>query len=136
MSINPVRMIKYFLKFLIVAIALLSVIILITFKPLNNLILFTSFSINIMSLYFLIYHIQSIGSNISTFTMILIFLNNIFLSLIRLIINNQSLHSEIKEFFFCFFNSNCIGLYKNILHSSKLYSKKNFFLWKWNIEYI
>jgi hypothetical protein len=134
MSINPVRMIKYFLKFLIVAIALLSVIILITFKPLNNLILFTSFSINIMSLYFLIYHIQSIGSNISTFTMILIFLNNIFLSLIRLIINNQSLHSEIKEFFF--FNSNCIGLYKNILHSSKLYSKKNFFLWKWNIEYI
>lgn len=129
MSINPVRMIKYFLKFLIVAIALLSVIILITFKPLNNLILFTSFSINIMSLYFLIYHIQSIGSNISTFTMILIFLNNIFLSLIRLIINNQSLHSEIKEFFFLFFLIQIVSVYIKIfyIHPNYILRKTFFF---------
>lgn len=90
-------MLKAFLNILIVATALLSVIILITFKLLNNLILFTTFSINIILLYLMISYIQSIGWNIYIFSLIFIFLNNIFLSLIRFILNNLSQQNIIKD---------------------------------------
>jgi hypothetical protein len=91
-------MLKLFFNLFLVAIALFSVIILITFKTLNNLILLTTVSINILSLFSMIFHIQSIGSNIYTFSLIFIFINNIFLSLSRFIIINLSLKSKIKDF--------------------------------------
>jgi DNA polymerase type B, organellar and viral len=92
---------KILLTIILVAIALLSVIILITFKHLNNLILFITFSLNIISLYLMIFYIQSIGWNISTISLwflISILLNNIFLSLIRFIINNLSSTFKIKQY--------------------------------------
>jgi len=91
-------MLKLLSILIIVAIALLSVIILITFKHLNKLILFTTFSVNIISLYLMIFYIQSIGWNISTISLFFIYLNNIFLCLIRFIIINLPLKNKMKEF--------------------------------------
>ena len=79
------------------AIALLSVIILITFKLLNNFTLFITLIINIISLWLMIFYIQSIGWNIYSFSLLFIFINNILLSLIRFIIRNLSLNSFIEE---------------------------------------
>lgn len=90
-------MLNIFLIILILVIAILSVIILITFKSLNNLILFTTFSINIVLLYLIIFYIHSIGWNINTISFISIFLNNIFLSLIRFMLNNLSSKNKIKD---------------------------------------
>lgn len=91
-------MLKTFLTIFIVAIALLSLIVLITIEYLNNLILFGISSINIISLYLMIFNIQSIGWNITTFSSFFIFLNNIFLSLIRLFIINYSTKNKFKDF--------------------------------------
>lgn len=91
-------MLKLFSIIILVAIALLSVISLITFKHLNNLILFIIFSVNIISLYIMIFYIQSIGWNIYTISLFFIFLNNIFLCLIRFIIINLSLQNKMKVF--------------------------------------
>jgi DNA polymerase type B, organellar and viral len=90
-------MLKTLFFLYLVAIALLSVIILITFKFLNDLILFTVLSINIISLMLMILNIQSIGSNIYTYAIfIFIFINNIFMSLVRFILN-LSLNNKTKE---------------------------------------
>jgi len=77
-----------------VVIALLSVIILITFKSLNKIILFTTLIINIISCTYVIFYIQSIGWNI--YTLIFIYLNNILLCSIRFTIQNLSLNNFIK----------------------------------------
>ena len=90
-------MLKNILILFIVAIALLSVIILITIMNLNRFILFTTLSLNIVSLSIMIFYIQSIGWNISTFSLVFIFINNIFISLIRVIILKSSLNSDIKH---------------------------------------
>lgn len=91
-------MLKIFFNLFLVAIALFSVIILITSKTLNSLILLTTLSINVISLFLMIFHIQSIGSNIYTFSLIFIFINNIFLSLFRFIISNLAFKNRIKDF--------------------------------------
>jgi len=88
-------MLKAFSILFIVAIALLSVIILITFKSLNKIILFSTLIINIVSCTYVIFYIQSIGWNI--YSLIFIYLNNILLCSFRLIILNSSLNSFMKE---------------------------------------
>lgn len=88
-------MLKAFSIIFIVVIALLSVIILITFKSLNKIILFSTLIINIVSCTYVIFYIQSIGWNI--YSLIFIYLNNILLCSFRLIILNSSLNSFIKE---------------------------------------
>lgn len=90
-------MLKTFFFILIVAIALLSVIILITFKSLNKIILFITLIVNIISCIYMIFDIQSIGWNIYFFSLLFIFSNNILLSLIRFIIQNLSLNNFIRE---------------------------------------
>jgi len=77
---------------LIVAIALLSVIILITFKSLNKLILFITLIVNIISFIYVIFYIQSIGWNIYFYCLLFLILNNILLGSIRFIIQNLSLN--------------------------------------------
>ena len=84
-----------FLYYFLVAIALLSVIILITIKSLNKKILFTTLIINIISFKYMIFDIQSIGLNIYNFSLLFIFTNNILLSSIRFSIKNLSLNTSI-----------------------------------------
>lgn len=90
-------MLKSFLIPLIMAIAIISVIILITFKSLNKIILFITLIVNIISCIYMIFDIQSIGWNIYFFSLLFIFSNNILLSLIRFIIQNLSLNNFIRE---------------------------------------
>ncbi len=86
-----------FFNLFFVAIALPSVIILITFKSLNKIILFITLIINIISCMYMIFYIQSIGWNIYTFSLLFMFVNNILLSSIRFIIKNISLNSLIGD---------------------------------------
>ena len=81
-------MLKLFLTLFLVAIALPSVIILITFKSLNKLILFITLIVNIISCIYMIFYIQSIGLNIYSFSLFFLLLNNILLASIRFITQN------------------------------------------------
>src|ERR1700675_1697850 len=91
-------MLKTLFTLFIAAIALPSMIILITIRNMNNLLLLTSLFFNILCLTSIIY-IQSIGSDIKIYTFILYFIlfNNIFLSITKLIYNILSVKSKIKE---------------------------------------
>ena len=115
-------MLKIFLNLFLVAIALFSVIILITSKYLNSFILLTTLSINVMSLLLMIFHIQSIGSNIYTYSLIFIFINNIFLSLSRFTINNLSFKNKIKEIFI-----KILSIYIKIIYIYPNYILRKFF---------
>ena len=89
-------MLKTFFTLFIVAAALLSLIILITFRTLDNLMLLTSIIFNIIWLT-TIFYIQPIGLDIKIFTLYFLLFNNIILSIVRLIYNNLSVESKIKE---------------------------------------
>nr|YP_009715293.1 hypothetical protein [Russula subnigricans]QGK88099.1 hypothetical protein [Russula subnigricans] len=104
-------MFKVFLITFLVAIALPSVIVLITSKLLNNLALLTILSINIISLVLMVFNIQSIGWNIYTFSLIFILINNIFLSLLRFSIENLFFNNTIKEILIKF-----LSIYIKILY--------------------
>ena len=121
-------MLKSFLIILIVAIALPSVIILITFKSLNKIILFITLIVNIISCMYMIFYIQSIGWNIYSFSLLFIFLNNIFLSLIRFIAINLSVENKIRPFLirilsnyikFCYIYPN-YGIRKTLSFTSEM----------------
>jgi hypothetical protein len=91
-------MFKFLLTSIIAAIALPSAIGLIALKTLDNLMLLTTLSINIISL-LMIFYIQSIGWNIYTYILLFLLLNNILLSISWFIFNNLPLQSRIKEYF-------------------------------------
>jgi hypothetical protein len=90
-------MLKILFTLFLIAIAIFSVIILITFNNLNRLILFITLSLNIILLILIIFYIQSIGLNILTFSLVCLFLNNIFLCFARLLINEDKINKKYKE---------------------------------------
>jgi hypothetical protein len=89
---------KFLITLLIVAAALPSMIILITYRNMDNLMLFTSLFFNIVWLTTILY-IQPIGSGIKIYTLYFILFNNIFLSITRLIYINLLGSSRFKELF-------------------------------------
>jgi len=100
-------MFKTLFLFFIAAVALPSMVILITFRLMDNMMLLTSLIFNIVWLT-TIFYIQPIGSGIKFYTFLLLFIliNNIFLSLLWLFFYNLSQNSRIKEIIGKF-----IGLY-------------------------
>lgn len=91
-------MFKTFITLFIVAAALPSMISLILFKTLNNLMLLTTLSINVVTLLLMLFFIQSIGSDIFTYSLYFMLINNIFLSICWLIFNNLPLQSSFRDF--------------------------------------
>jgi len=113
-------MFKTFFTLFIAAIALLSMIGLIFLKFLDNLMLLTTLSINIISLLMILY-IQSIGWNIITYSLLIIILNNIFLSICWFIFNNLPVQSRIR-----YFIGKILSLYIKLLYVYPNYIIRNF----------
>ena len=89
-------MFKLLFTLYIVAIALPSCLALVTLRQMDNLMLLTTLSINFISL-LMVLNIQSIGWNFIAYSLIIILINNIFLSICWFIFNNLSLQSKIRE---------------------------------------
>jgi DNA polymerase type B, organellar and viral len=92
-------MFKTLFLFFIAAVALSSMVILITFRLMDNMMLLTSLIFNIVWLT-TIFYIQPIGWGIKIYTLLLLFIliNNIFLSFTRLIYINLSIKNRFKDF--------------------------------------
>nr|YP_009498235.1 hypothetical protein [Lactifluus piperatus]AWX53021.1 hypothetical protein [Lactifluus piperatus] len=115
-------MIKLLFTLFLMGIALLSVIIFITFTSLNSFRLFLTLNLNIISLIIMIFYIQSIGWNILTFSLLFIFINNIILSSIRFIIQNLPLNSFIEDKLV-----NIWLIYTNIFYTYPIYILRKIF---------
>jgi hypothetical protein len=77
--------------------AILLVIILITIYSTNRIFLFITLTLNIISLYLMIFHIQLIGWNILSSCIFLIIVNNLF-AFLKIILTNIVKTTRVNKF--------------------------------------
>jgi hypothetical protein len=89
---------KTFFYFITIVLTIVSLLILLGSRHINNLKLFTNLVINSGSLIIMIYYIQSIGWTIINYCLFFITINNLILILTRFLYNNLTTQNIIKNF--------------------------------------